>query len=347
LLGIYCSSQNGPGHIHCRFPGHDDRNPSWRWDLRRARAFCTCTNGGALSIFDVIGRMQGFDFDAAKIRAAELIGRADLIEERGAGGTKTSASALLAPPSDRSVPELPRMYLARRLSVDPDDVPMPTTPVAGWLDLEYWSSPASKPTLVGKYPCAIFGTVAPDGRTHAQRIYVQAGGRGKADLDGRNPKKSVTLARGASSSGCAVIFGDRDRAPWLLLAEGAETAAGVALAYRAEIEAGGAYVAAAISEAGVGNFEPWPATTHVTVCADRDEAKRKSEPGYRAGQKAALKFAQRYQSKLEVAIALPGHPGGKVDWLDVLLRDGIDAVRAGITAAETPAQIHPCPGGRA
>ena len=61
-----------------------DANPSWRWDERQARAHCTCTNGHALSIFDVLGRVEAIDFDAAKIRAAELIGRNDLIEEKGA-----------------------------------------------------------------------------------------------------------------------------------------------------------------------------------------------------------------------------------------------------------------------
>ncbi len=89
---------NGHTHIHCPFPDHDDANPSWRWDLRRARGFCTCAAGKALSIFDVIGRMQGGDFDAAKIRAAEMLGRADLINQKGAGGgTKMTAAALLAP----------------------------------------------------------------------------------------------------------------------------------------------------------------------------------------------------------------------------------------------------------
>ncbi len=108
-----------------------------------------------------------------------------------------------------------------------------------------------------------------------------------------------------------MLWGDRDRAPWLLLAEGIETAAAIALVFKAEIGAGQVYVAAAISEAGVGNFAPWPATKRATVCADRDEAKRKSEAGYRAGEKAARRFAKRHRGKLEVRVALPGEPGGK------------------------------------
>jgi hypothetical protein len=76
------------------------------------------------------------------------------------------------------------------------------------------------------------------------------------------------------------------------------------------------------------------ATKRATVCADRDEAKRKSERGYQAGEKAARKFARRHRANVEVTIALPGSPGGKVDFLDLLLRDGADAVRATIEAAE-------------
>jgi phage/plasmid primase-like uncharacterized protein len=339
ILGALGINYRGRAHIHCPFPDHNDVNPSWRWDQRKAKAFCTCANGHALGIFDVLARIEGIDFEAAKIRAAELIGRADLIQEKGAGRTKMTAESLLAPPVDRSVLELPRMYLAHRLGVDADDVVMPATPLAGWLDLEYFDSPAKKGgklRLVGKHPCAVFATVAPDGRQHAHRIYVAPRGRGKADLDGRDPKKSASLARGANARGCAVIWGDRDRAPWLLLAEGIETAAAIALVFQNEIAAGEVYVAACIAASGVGNFEPWPATTRVTVCADRDEAKQKSDAGYKAGEKAARKFAQRHLEKLEVTIAIAGEPGGKVDFLDVLLRDGPNAVRVAINAAEEP-----------
>ena len=37
-----------------------------------------------------------------------------------------------------------------------------------------------------------------------------------------------------------------------------------------------------------------------------------------------------------MSIALPGPPGEAVDWLDVLRRDGLDAVRAGILDAAVP-----------
>ena len=142
---------------------------------------------------------------------------------------------------------LARSYLAYRLDVPPEQVPMPATPVAGWRSLAYYDPPAGrggKPRLVGHYPCAVFGTLAPDGRRHAHRIYVALNGQGKAELGvdargrPRDPKKSARLKEGQSAAGCVVLWGDPATAPHLLLCEGIETAAALALAHQAEIEAG-------------------------------------------------------------------------------------------------------------
>src|SRR6516164_6066964 len=71
-LGINWHS--GRPHITCPYPGHDDRDPSWRFDPRTGRALCTCiTDRKSDGILDVIGKMLGLDFEAAKLRAAELL----------------------------------------------------------------------------------------------------------------------------------------------------------------------------------------------------------------------------------------------------------------------------------
>jgi MarR family len=80
--------QNGEKHITCPYPDHADNHPSWRWDKRKARAFCTCHAGGH-SALDVLMHIEGIDFEAAKIRAAELLNRTDLIRGRRAGCTLT------------------------------------------------------------------------------------------------------------------------------------------------------------------------------------------------------------------------------------------------------------------
>jgi hypothetical protein len=69
-------------HVLCPHRNHDDHDPSWRWDEQKECAFCTCEKG--LSIFDVVMRVEGITFEAAKIRVAEIIGRLDLIIEPAA-----------------------------------------------------------------------------------------------------------------------------------------------------------------------------------------------------------------------------------------------------------------------
>jgi hypothetical protein len=72
-LGI---AWHGRGHITCPYPGHLDKDPSWRL-MEDGKAVCTCT--GPHSVFDVAMRLEGIDFEAAKIRVIEVIDRDDLI----------------------------------------------------------------------------------------------------------------------------------------------------------------------------------------------------------------------------------------------------------------------------
>ena len=80
---------------------------------------------------------------------------------------------------------------------------------------------------------------------------------GKAELgvgaDGRprDPKKSARLKEGQSAAGCVVFWGDPAKATAPAGREGIETAAALALAHRAEIEAGDVVVAAALSTSGI------------------------------------------------------------------------------------------------
>jgi hypothetical protein len=71
--------RQGRPHICCPHIDHTDNSPSWRWDGRKRRAFCTC---GSYSILDVVMKVEGIDFDAAKLRAAAILNRQDLIRVR-------------------------------------------------------------------------------------------------------------------------------------------------------------------------------------------------------------------------------------------------------------------------
>src|SRR5215204_7481588 len=69
-------------HIDCPYPEHGGKD-DWRWDDKKGKAFCTCSKSD--SIFDVIRKCEGLGddrtgFDPAKIRAAEIIDRQDLIK---------------------------------------------------------------------------------------------------------------------------------------------------------------------------------------------------------------------------------------------------------------------------
>jgi hypothetical protein len=71
---------HGRDHIRCPYGTHPDNNPSWRL-TEQGKAICTCRS--AHSVFDVVMATEGVDFDTAKLRAAEILGRQDAIVEPG------------------------------------------------------------------------------------------------------------------------------------------------------------------------------------------------------------------------------------------------------------------------
>ncbi len=136
-----------------------------------------------------------------------------------------------------------------------------------------------------------------DGCTHAHRIYVAPGGAGKADLprrpDGsqRDVKKSAKKTPGNNISGRSVFWGDPASVPELIIAEGIETAAAIAFAFKGPIDGKEIAVAAAITAGGIEAFKPWPAARRVIVAADRNEEKPEGDAGFKRGERAAKRFA--------------------------------------------------------
>jgi hypothetical protein len=335
-------------HINCPYPDHPDHEPSWRWDEKRKVAFCSCIGTRANEkkvhdIFGVVGAKEGLDFKAAKMRVAEIIGRPDLIIETNIQKYQRSdALSLLNPSPENQDDALALRYLANRLNVEAERVPRPATKLVGLKSLAYFDPPRranAKRVHVGDFPAAVFETLNRDGKRHAHRIYLAPGGAEKAELgltsDGqrRKPKKSAKKTADESTSGCSVIWGDPSNAETEIVVEGIETGAAVALAFESEITSGRVAVAACITADGIETFKHWPAAKHIIVGADRDEVSKDARPPTRRGEIAAQKFARLHHREIAVSIALPGKSGEKVDWLDVLRREGIDAVRAGILAA--------------
>ena len=75
-LGIHWPPKNHATHINCPFPDHDDKDPSWRWDSRKNRFYCSRDHGvGGNSAVDAVRLMHGCDFNtAAKWCRATLFG---------------------------------------------------------------------------------------------------------------------------------------------------------------------------------------------------------------------------------------------------------------------------------
>ena len=157
-LGI--SWTGGSRHITCPYPAHPDQHPSWRWDAVNRRAFCTCTRSD--SIFDVIRKMKKVGFGEAKIIAAEMIGRSELISERKPLFYRLDAGSLLSADSDNHDDDLQWQFLSNRLHIEPTLVPRPTTRVIGIKSLPYFDHPRGKGRKfvhVGNFPAAVFETV--------------------------------------------------------------------------------------------------------------------------------------------------------------------------------------------
>ena len=256
----------------------------------RGRAFCTCSKPH--SIFDVLMKFEGVDFETAKIRVAETIGRAGPDPQAGQRqalpGTdpdslstprRTTATTGLSPPISRT-----GLASTRPLS------PCRRRRVAGLKALTYFDPPQGgrEADPRRRVPCAVFGTVAADGKRHAHRIYVAPGGAGKADLPraGRQrarPEEAAPGQRGRQhrralrpvgrSRRRAVDHrwrGDRDRRSRCLRLQAGDRAGELA-------------VAAAITAGGVEAFQPYPATKRITVAADRDEEAKPRQGGRRHG----------------------------------------------------------------
>jgi hypothetical protein len=345
-FGIPWRTSSPSDHIRCPYPDHEDKDPSWRWDKEKRRAYCTCSPQGD-NIAGVVMKIWGLDYSQAKFRIVKhILRREDLIRTTGERG----AERLLDPPPDQRDDGPPRAYLAHRLGIAPKDVLMPTSPAAGWRKRGYYDGSLDR--HVGYFPCAVFGLVNSEGRIHVQRIYVKPGARARPrsrrseDGTPRSPKKAAKLAEGDSIDGRRVHWGDPATAPTTIVGEGIESAQAGAQANAAQINAGTIAAFATVSASWMPQWQPGPKTETVIILADRDEAKDPKDTGFKAGQKAAEALAAKLMAMgLRVFLALPGSRGTNCDALNVWEMGGASAVRALIDTAKlwSPASPPPPP----
>jgi P4 family phage/plasmid primase-like protien len=243
---------------------------------------------------------------------------------------------VLAPSDGQADPDQARRYLASRLEVDPAAVVMPSTRVAGWKSHPYFVRGDDGPVHLGDHPMAAFELVRAGMPPLAHRIYTGPAGCGKAEVvDGegnRLPAKKLSrLPSGVrSAAGYVVVFG-HPGCETMVVAEGIEDGAALAYCLREEIERGEVVVVASMSASTMDDVELYPGTKRLIVAAHRDEGKPRGAPGWGTGGRAAgrlVRKVRRLRRRLDrIGVVLPGSPGTKMDWLELLLDRGVQAVR--------------------
>lgn len=144
-------------HINCPHRNHTDNNPSWRWDSRKQKAFCTC---GSYDIFGVLIGVEGISFEKAKIRAAEILRRPDLIREQ-----KVEGEGDPIPPAQPCNRAMPNGYPLRQYAADK------------LLSLEFLHSLGISEITVYGAPAVRIPYRAEDGSEAAVRFRIASDGR--------------------------------------------------------------------------------------------------------------------------------------------------------------------------
>lgn len=237
-----------------------------------------------------------------------LIADATIPASRGKEKTQTSdAASLLEPPTAYRDNQIPVQFLSHILGIAPAEILMPTTPVAGWTELAFYDAPPkgsdSKPTLVGNWPCAIFGTEDLQGRHHAQRIYVQPGGKGTALLGmdaqavARSPYKAAKRPTDESVIECGTVWGIPRKVLQIILCKGIDTGAAIAQGLRDQVLAGQISVIAMPTLASIEAFKPAAMHEWVTICIDQRDS---------AEEKAARTLARRLGDQVKISVSAVG-----------------------------------------
>ena len=343
-------------HIRCPYPSHGGSS-DWRYDEQKKLCFCTCTNK-PVKLFSalilVLGENPQDDaaFERVKLEVAERMGWTDLIKTRRGSGPSSpppppplwhehfKPGKLLNPPDHLRNDDLYFEYMSRRLGVPRDLVPAPATPFVGISSLEYFDQSNGADGKTRKplcsLPCLVFGMVNHNGDlTGAIRIYLDPTGKDKASLgldsDG-NPRRVKPFTPGTKSGG-EIQFGNPKTATVKVCCEGVETGAAVAVAAKADRD-DRVLIACAGTASFMAALDRQPGIVRMIAACDRDEAQRTPDkPPSKAGEKAGVTLLTKHHEDVSAALALPGNPGEKVDWLDILRRDGASAVWSGINEA--------------
>ena len=278
------AKRNGNGWIaRCPVPGHEDRHPSFRINVRDGRLFVRC----------LAGCSQGSVIDALVHRGLWQRGpnghRSDHHSDHRAGADRPSTNDKLKEPLKPWLTAMPfrrgsavDLYLKRRgLEItDEEALSLRFAP-----SLWHWPSKTKWPAMVAKVALAD-GTAVTSHMT-----FIDFDGSGKAPLE-----KERLFAAGGTTTGAGVWFGRADPTREFVVAEGIESTLSAMRIFN--VTAG----CAALSEGGIRALILPPEARLVRVFADHDELGQSIS--------AAREAAKRWKAEgRTVAASMAEEPG--------------------------------------
>lgn len=300
-LGVderYLTGKHGP----CPVCGGRDR---FRFDNKWKRGNWICTHCGSGDGFEIVKKMRGISFAAARGEVLRVTGFDNPMQPRQiVRGPRSAVLAARRParPSRRvhrllketceieRCPSIVEYLKSRKLWPLIEGHRLRAHP-----GLQYWDPDAER--VVGYYPSLL--AEVRDLADELVTVSVTWTENGRK-LSGFEPRKMLSGTTGRS--GCAVRIWPAT-GETLGIAEGIETAIAACRLFRIPTWA-------ALSASLLAKFEPPSHVKHLVVFADHD----------RAGIKAATKLRERLQGRLSVAITAP--PREEEDWADVQARVG-------------------------
>ncbi len=311
LLGYPKLKHSGGTKWRYLCPFHDDRNPSFDVDIQACYYHCWAC-GARGNLVDLYAKLKGLSWEEAWREIKDKF--------EGSAGSRTS-SRLKSKKEDKN-------RLVKDLWEKASTI---TTTISAYLrsrGLSGYVPPVIRETRLlwklngkekGPFPVMLARVDDVEGHLIAvHRTYLADDGTGKAPID--EPKLSL-----GSYAGGAVRLGEPKNGV-IAITEGIETGLAVQ-------EATGIPVWAALSTSGLKAVKLPIGVKTVHIFADRDPENPKT--GKRPGEDAAYQLAERLIGEgRTVYVHIPGKPGDKLDWLDVLVTDGPEPLKRTILEAK-------------
>ncbi len=346
LRAIGAEPTGGSSHMRCPMPGHDDRNPSFRYDPKAARCFCSCRTEG-ITLTDVVAEVRGLDFMQAVREVSQITG--EQILTNGHAKPRSKANGKPTPEQDaqaKQAAEEKARQDAEHAAEQASKIrwiegelqrlqPIANTPAETYLrnhrdlgdvdlqfpDLGFMPDYCVKPE--GRMNPALVAICRnPDGQvTGMQGVLLNHDGSPRRDQKGQK----VKLSCGSIRDGFVTLR--HTAAACVAIAEGIETGLTRMIAGPAEVR---------VCLGGLREIGTAGAEGRVELIADADKVQK---------ARAMAREVAKAQPDLQAyVVAMPRVLGKTADLNDVLAEQGSEAVAAVVDDAERIHAKKPRPG---